>query len=125
MPRRARWYIISGVAFWPANWTVPALGVTWPVVMRKLVVLPAPLGPSRPTTSPRSTSKLTPSTTDLRSQNFHHFLSRGYCLTSPSALRIAIAGPPWREEDTRSAGKGEGGFRRSAAGRTRRRRTPP
>ena len=42
------------------------LGVGWPVAMRKLVVLPAPLGPSRPTTSPELTSKSTPLTTQRR-----------------------------------------------------------
>src|SRR5262245_18949000 len=33
-----------------------------PVTMRIVVVLPAPLAPSRPTTCPRPTSKLTPRT---------------------------------------------------------------
>ena len=37
----------------PLRMTVPALGSIMPQVMRKLVVLPAPLGPSRPTISPR------------------------------------------------------------------------
>ena len=63
MPRRARRYIGRLVTSSPLNMTWPPLGVIWPVAMRKLVVLPAPLGPSRPTTSPAWTSKLTPSTT--------------------------------------------------------------
>ena len=36
----------------PSSMTLPALGSIMPQVMRKLVVLPAPLGPSRPTISP-------------------------------------------------------------------------
>jgi len=35
--------------------TRPESGITIPQVIRKLVVLPAPLGPSRPTISPGST----------------------------------------------------------------------
>jgi len=36
----------------PPSLTLPALGTIMPQVMRKLVVLPAPLGPNRPTISP-------------------------------------------------------------------------
>jgi hypothetical protein len=36
-----------------------------PIDMRNVVVLPAPLRPSKPTTSPSFTSKETPSTTRL------------------------------------------------------------
>src|SRR5215467_12182698 len=43
--------------------TLPASGSIIPHVIRKLVVFPAPLGPNRPTISPESTSKSTPSTT--------------------------------------------------------------
>ena len=39
-----------------------ALAGSRPHSMRKVVDLPAPLAPSRPKTSPRSTSKLTPLT---------------------------------------------------------------
>ena len=45
---------------------VPASGSIMPQAMRKVVVLPAPLGPSSPTISPGSTSKSTPSTTRRR-----------------------------------------------------------
>ncbi len=41
---------------------VPELGVSRPHSMRMVVVLPAPLLPSRPKTSPGATSKLTSST---------------------------------------------------------------
>ena len=42
-----------------------------PQVMRKLVVLPAPFGPSRPTISPLSTRKSTPSTTPPRAVDLY------------------------------------------------------
>ncbi len=56
MPAQARWYIGSLVTSRPSNITWPASASIRPIVMRKLVVLPAPLGPSRPTTSPASTA---------------------------------------------------------------------
>ena len=52
MPARARRYMGRPVTSWPSKTTVPPSASIRPIVMRKLVVLPAPLGPSRPTTSP-------------------------------------------------------------------------
>src|SRR5262245_49423671 len=46
----------------PSTLTVPADGGRKPVSMRIVVVLPAPFGPRKPTTSPRSRVKLTSST---------------------------------------------------------------
>src|SRR5512135_3652342 len=46
----------------PATNPCPAVGTISVVSMRLSVVLPAPLGPSRPNNSPRRTSKLTRST---------------------------------------------------------------
>ena len=63
MPASACRYIGSMVTSLPENVTLPASGVIIPMVMRKLVVLPAPLRPSRPTISPSLTVKPTPSTT--------------------------------------------------------------
>ena len=63
MPWRARWYMGRWVTSVPFRLTLPASGEIMPTVMRKVVVLPAPLGPSRPTISPASTWKPTPSTT--------------------------------------------------------------
>ena len=37
----------------PSRWTVPASGARMFITMRRVVVLPAPLGPSRPNTLPR------------------------------------------------------------------------
>src|SRR5436309_5999088 len=46
----------------------PAVGRRTPASMRRVVVLPAPSGPTRPNSSPRPTSKLTPATA-VRSPN--------------------------------------------------------
>ena len=47
-PSRARRYIGQLVTSRSLSMTLPALGSIMPQVMRKLVVLPAPLGPSKP-----------------------------------------------------------------------------
>jgi hypothetical protein len=47
--------------FW--NRTVPSSGLTMPTTILKVVVLPAPFGPSKPTISPASTWMETPLTT--------------------------------------------------------------
>src|SRR3990172_13429609 len=62
-PSFARRYIGQLVTSLSASVTRPASGSTMPQAMRKVVVLPAPLGPKRPTISPGNTSKSTPSTT--------------------------------------------------------------
>ena len=46
----------------PATVAVPDVGLRRVVRMRRVVVLPAPFGPRKPTTSPSSTSRSTPST---------------------------------------------------------------
>src|SRR5436305_14755069 len=46
----------------------PEVGRRTPASMRRVVVLPAPSGPTRPNSSPRPTSKLTPATA-VRSPN--------------------------------------------------------
>src|SRR5262245_34297735 len=47
---------------WPPTLTLPEVGGMKPVIMRMVVDLPAPLGPRKPRTSPRATSKEMPST---------------------------------------------------------------
>ena len=47
---------------WPLTRAVPLVGVVSVVIMRTVVVLPAPLGPSSPSTEPLGTEKLTSST---------------------------------------------------------------
>src|SRR5437773_7106340 len=46
----------------PPTVTVPSVGGMNPVIIRIEVDLPAPLGPRKPSTSPRSTENETPST---------------------------------------------------------------
>ena len=41
----------------PSSRTVPAVACTTPVMTRSIVVLPAPFGPIRPSSSPCCTSK--------------------------------------------------------------------
>ena len=49
----------------PPTDTVPAVGGMKPVIMRMVVDLPAPFGPRKPSTSPRSTENETSSTARL------------------------------------------------------------
>jgi hypothetical protein len=49
---------------------VPSSGATSPSSIRSNVVLPAPLGPSRPLTSPSPSTKSTPSTAHVLSNRF-------------------------------------------------------
>src|SRR3954451_19134316 len=49
----------------PPTVTFPEVGGMKPVTMRMVVDLPAPFGPRKPSTSPRSTVKETPSTARL------------------------------------------------------------
>ncbi len=46
----------------PPTWTDPLVGWRIPAIIRIVVVLPAPLGPSSPNSSPRDTSREIPST---------------------------------------------------------------
>ena len=52
MPMRAIWYGRSPTMFLPSNSIAPAAGVRKLMIVRKLVVLPAPLRPTRQTSSP-------------------------------------------------------------------------
>ena len=54
----------------PATRAVPLVGRVSVVIIRTVVVLPAPLGPSSPRTVPCGTEKLTPSTATLSSKCF-------------------------------------------------------
>jgi hypothetical protein len=63
MPNRARLCIGSGEMSRPEKTTSPESGRTRPTIMLKVVVLPAPFGPSNPTISPEFTWMLTPFTT--------------------------------------------------------------
>src|SRR3954465_14190237 len=63
MPFRARTYIGLSVTSVPSRRTRPESGAVSPTTIENVVVLPAPFGPSRPTTSPDAISRLTPLTT--------------------------------------------------------------
>src|SRR5690606_14002290 len=57
------------VTSWPQMNAWPLLGSSSVASMRMVVVLPAPLGPRKPNTSPGLTSKLTPSTATMTSES--------------------------------------------------------
>ena len=61
-PDVSRRRVGSPIASTPSTTTSPASALSSVVSMRTTVVLPAPLGPSRPSTVPGVTSKSTPST---------------------------------------------------------------
>ena len=56
--------------------TRPAVGGMKPVTMRMVVDLPAPFGPRKPSTSPRSTLNDTPSTARLAPKVLTRFSMR-------------------------------------------------
>src|SRR3984957_6917215 len=55
---RARLYVGSPNSTLPSNSISPSSGRNWPQTQLNRVVLPAPLGPTRPTLSPAQTSKV-------------------------------------------------------------------
>src|SRR5215469_4131794 len=63
MPLRAISFYARPMSSRPSKRTEPARRVTMPMIDLSVVVLPAPLRPSRQTTSPARTSKLTPCST--------------------------------------------------------------
>src|SRR6478609_4855526 len=77
----------------PSTSASPEVGRSTPASMRRVVVLPAPSGPTRPNSSPRPTSKLTPATA-VRSPNAR---------VRPSTRRrgSAIGSSPYRRFDLR------------------------
>src|SRR6185295_4612701 len=56
-------YIGSSVTSTPSSRTRPESGAVSPTTIENVVVLPAPLAPSKPMTSPEAISTLTPLTT--------------------------------------------------------------
>src|SRR6201996_9060271 len=60
MPLRARASVGNLSSGWPNNETLPSIRGNWPRMALSRVVLPAPLRPSRPTTSPAGTTRSTP-----------------------------------------------------------------
>src|SRR5579871_2087162 len=58
---------------WPPTVMVPADGGMKPVIIRMVVDLPAPFGPRKPSTSPRSSENEMPSTARFAPNNFSRF----------------------------------------------------
>src|ERR1700693_6406590 len=58
MPRRARLYVGRPRSEQPSNSILPSSSLSCPQTQLKSVVLPAPLGPTRPTLSPARTSNV-------------------------------------------------------------------
>ena len=74
---------------------VPEVGARKPVTIFIVVDLPAPLGPRNPSTSPRSTEKLTPSTARSEGKSFVRFWIwsiMGRSAASAAALEFAPPG---------------------------------
>ena len=59
----------SRTTSWPATSALPEVGRASVQSMLIVVVLPAPLGPRNPKTSPAATSKLTPRTASIASKD--------------------------------------------------------
>src|SRR5919204_91320 len=60
---------------WPATRAAPPVGLASVQSMLIVVVLPAPLGPRKPNTSPAETSKLTPATASTSSKDLRSSLT--------------------------------------------------
>ncbi|CAB4810909.1 unannotated protein [freshwater metagenome] len=92
-PARARRPVFHSLMSTPSNRTEPVLGLTNPVIASMAVLLPAPLGPMRPTTSPGFTSTLnsnsatTPPKRTVRPRTSSTLAGTCSVLSAPSALR--------------------------------------
>src|SRR6185295_10593738 len=67
----------------PSSTASPAVGESTPASMRKVVVLPAPSGPTRPNSSPRATSNVIPATAVRAPKVRVRFSTRRRVLTPP------------------------------------------
>ena len=101
MPSRARRYIGSSVMSRSPRSTLPSVGRMPPAIMLKVVVLPAPFGPSSPTTCAGCTS---------RSTDVHH-LALAVALRELEAGQrrhgVALSGSRGAEHQARAAAHGE------------------
>ena len=98
MPSRARLCIGRRVMSRDWNFTAPSSGLMTPTTMLKVVVLPAPLGPSRPTISPAATVMETPLTTRRWRYSFTSF-----SVASSLPLVRGSGGLVWLESFSRHA----------------------
>ncbi len=83
-PRRARASGASEVTSSPNALTVPAEGVTNPEMASKRVLLPAPLGPMKPTISPPPTARLTSLSASTPPKRTPSPSTRSTCSASPA-----------------------------------------
>ena len=91
-PTRARaWRACAGMSR-PSSRMRPASGSTSPRIAFSVVLLPAPLGPSRPKHSPRRTAKSSPSIASTPAKR----------LTNPETLRISDIGSRRPRKKTRA-----------------------
>src|SRR4051794_21759946 len=70
----------------PARLISPAAGATMPMIARRVVDLPAPFGPTSPTSSPRSTRRLRPRTT----RTAPYRISTSSSSSIASAMTVAV-----------------------------------
>ena len=77
---------------WPAISIVPPLGVVKPAIIRSVVVLPEPDGPSSVTNSPRRTSRSTPSTAVTLAERLAEVRAARAPAARPTAGRRPAAG---------------------------------
>src|SRR6202012_3498017 len=84
---------------WPSTMARPTVGTTRPMIIAMVVVLPAPLPPSRPTVQPFGTTKFTSST----AQCAPYFLQR-----SSTAMAGATSVPVGLDECINTGGAAAG-----------------
>ena len=89
----------SPTSDWPSSTMSPSEGYSCPPIMRSVVVLPHPDGPSRTTYSPWSTCRLTSSTASVPSgktfvspirSSPDAFVAEGAAAAAPSAVVAAL-----------------------------------
>ena len=112
-PSRARWVAFSRSRRRSSRRIDPRVAGTKPVTASIRVVLPAPLGPIRPTTSPGLTSMVTSSTATHRAEADREALDR-------PAWRPAPARPRPAEAAAAASAEPRGGAAPTADGRGRR-----
>src|SRR5574337_77827 len=93
-PRRRRTAIGSTAASMPSTSTCPESGFIRVYSIRRVVVLPAPLGPSSPVISPSQAAKLTPSTAFTLPKALCRFLTSIMTRTSRGLVPLDQGGGP-------------------------------
>ena len=96
-PRRRFASTGSAHTSWPSTIARPASGRSKPTAMDRVVVLPAPLGPSRPKNEPAGTSRSTPATAIFASNRLvrPRSESASRSITRPTVTGGVEAPPAW------------------------------